>query len=111
MKLFDLHCVLSMEIFSEIRRFAGNKVLPLKAIGSTLAALASAGWRDQESAGETVAHIILRAYQSRTMTELETIEILEPVLRSVPHAMLIKNTAGVTPSDVMLVSQGTLGLE
>ena len=104
-KLFDLHCVLSSELFFEIRR-AGNKVLPLQALGSTFAVIACAGWRDPEGQGETITHIILRAYQNRHMTEAEAIEILEPVLRRLPDAMFVKNIVGVTPTDIALQSLG-----
>lgn len=57
-------------------------------------------------AGETVVHLILRAFQELVMNDMEAIEILEPVLRQFPDAMLAKNAVGVTPTDIALQVQG-----
>ena len=75
-------------------------------MGNTFAALASRGWRDAGGAGETVVHLILRAFQELVMNDMEAIEILEPVLRQFPDAMLAKNAVGVTPTDIALQVQG-----
>jgi serine/threonine protein kinase len=73
--------------------------------------IASANWRAADGTNDCVAHRLLNSCRERSLSENQTVELLEIALEADPAIMIATNTKNQTPTELAITCEGKLEIQ